>query len=482
MDTKFKVEERPTELPEGYSFIEYKRDSGSYIVEDGQSVNYGIIRDNESPSIEVHNRRGFGLTVRKVWSDASFMEQHGDIYFALYVKGKLLADSVRQLENPATSVYYYFDSLQQGTTLDDYRIREVELLGSGTYTVNTETGVVEVPAEKVKPIEGEHAVITVHGKAKADAEGKDFTYAVSYKTGKVTGTVNNVRTDTVTNSRHGIRLVKQDWSGQPLAGATFTLTDSDGQAAGAESYTSGEDGLITIAYVNVNESYTLTETAAPKGYHAMEQPLTFQLNTDGTVAVTSAEEHAYTVPTVSGEDMAEIVVKNRPFRLRVIKNGVQSDGRAAPLPGAQFGLYREVKVDNVIKIDDKPIEGLDQLVSADETGLVPQADQSLAVGTYYLKENAAPAGYDPLEAPIRFSISKTGTVTLTETDEAELTTGYDDSDGALVYQITVANHTAKKKLRVKKVNFADPQESTVSGATFELFQMVGDTQSEAPLY
>jgi len=223
--TKFKIEERPSEIPAGYKLIGYVREGNSYITQDGQD-NIGTIRENESPAIEVHNRRGFGLTVNKAWSDASFMESHGDVYFGIYVNGKLLDGSVQRLAHPAKKVYYYFDELQRGATLADYDIREVTL--EGDHTVDEDTGIV-TPAEdcQITPID-EGGILRITAKAKEDEKPGIFDYAVSYAAGKVGGAAHNVRSDTVTNSRHGIRLVKQDWNGNGLAGAMFRLTDSAG--------------------------------------------------------------------------------------------------------------------------------------------------------------------------------------------------------------------------------------------------------------
>ena len=81
VDSSFRVIE--DDIPEGYTLIDYERDQGSYI--SGDEPNQGTIRANEDPHVLVNNKRGWGLTLEKVWSDADFMTSHDDIYFAVYV-------------------------------------------------------------------------------------------------------------------------------------------------------------------------------------------------------------------------------------------------------------------------------------------------------------------------------------------------------------------------------------------------------------
>ena len=436
--TQFKVEERSGEMPAGYKLIGYAREGNSYITREGED-NVGTIRENESPAIEVHNRRGFGLTIQKNWSDASYTESHGDIFFAVYVKDHLQKDSVRALKHPHTSVYYYWDSLKKGSALSDYEVREVTL--SGDYTVDDKTGVVKMGEQcSVTAIENGGA-LSVIAKSKEDQKETLYEYAVNYKEGKVSGPVNNVRTDTVTNSRHGIRLIKQDVSGKALAGAVFNLTDDKGNTIGEDKYVSDEDGQITIAYVSVGTEYSLTERKSPKtltvAYHGLQKPLKFRMKSDGTVKVTEGAESCE-VRQGSGDEMPVIVIHNRPVILKTTAWMIRGDGIEETLPGAHFALYREVSVDGVTSIDYMPIPGYEDLVS-DERGLVAAVDESLNAGTYYLKEKSVPDGYGTaLEEPIRFVITETGAVLLTTAGEAQLREDVAD-DGTLVYTLKVLN-------------------------------------------
>ena len=453
--TKFKVEERSGEIPEGYSFIEYVREGGSYIVEDGETVNSGIIRSNESPAIEVHNRRGFGLTVKKNWSDASFMDYHGDIYFAVYVNGTILPGSVRRLKHPAKSVYYYWDELASSASgLKDYVIREVTLSGeSGTdYTVDETTGEVTLnDGCEVTPI-SEGGTLRVVAKAKEESTEDSFAYSVGYSVGRITGAADNVRTDTVTNSRHGIRLVKTDWEGRPLAGAVFSLKDANGNLIGDGEYTSDEEGEITIAYVNVDTEYTLEETETPAGYHGLEIPIRFVMRSLGQLEVVTQNVSDWiSCQQASGDKMAELRIKNRELELKAVKQGLNSNGTQTPLGGAVFSLHREVTDGTTTVMERNPISGYENLISEEGAGLIPKISEELNPGVYYLVEKDAPEGYINSRTPARFSINEKGEVILDPNDDAVMTSSVEGNKQ--VYTLTV-NNIETIDITVKKRWFA----------------------------
>ena len=424
--TIFKVEERTNEIPEGYSFVEYQREGTSYIIH-GDTVNTGTIRANESPAVEVVNRRGFGLSMKKEWSDASYTMGHEDTFFAVYVGDALINGSVRR--NVSNKLYWYFDELASGFDLEDYEIKEVKL--SGDYAVDGETvtgNYTVTPLENGDPI-------TLDATLKEGGTGT-YVYTVTYTTGTPVGHTLNARTDIVTNSRHGIRLIKEDFEGHPLANAVFTIKDPNGNMVGDDSYKSNAQGLITIAYLNVGEVYTLTETTSPRSYLGIQNPIKFRLNNDGTITVTEGDQDYYSVtPAVNGE-MAQITVKDRPFVLKAVKQS--PEGR--PLSGAVFQLYKEVTIGGTPTIDFYPMLGYEHLTTWSD-GTIPSVDESLQPGSYYLREVSPPNGYGYISGNIRFTISQTGAVTVDEMPEAELTSNLED--GQMIYTIEITDPIAQ---------------------------------------
>ena len=112
------------------------------------------------------------------------------------------------------------------TSFEDYQVYEVRLTNPQT---GDEGKLVYDDIERIE----EGSTLTVGGQPKDKVHQEGFSYEVSYTVGEPFGgrdNVNNVRVDTVTNTRQGIKLVKTDWNGNNLPGAVFTLKDADGDA------------------------------------------------------------------------------------------------------------------------------------------------------------------------------------------------------------------------------------------------------------
>lgn len=324
----------------------------------------------------------------------------------------------------------------------------------------------------------------------------------------------------MTNSRPGIVFRKEDWAGNPLQGAGFTLTDEMNDAIG--SFSSGADGTITTAFLREQVPYTLTETSAPRGFHGLEAPVTITLE-NGLLTVGGIDEAYYTLDQGEGRTTT-LTIKNRPFELRVVKQGLRGsavsgsgaasgsgagtgttpgngagngtgtttgngagngtttgngtgsasgtapgNGTGFPLGGVTFALHREVTVDNVTSMDLTPMAGYENLVSAEGTGLVPLVDQNLhdsrQTRSFYLVEKDAPDGYRLLSEHVRFTIAPTGLVTLRDHSMASLDEQIDPDTGLLTYTITVNNVTTGAALRILKV---DQSDRPLEGAQFTL--------------
>ena len=370
----------------------YERDQGSYISE--EEPNRGTIRANEDPHVLVHNKRGWGLTAEKVWSDADYMDSHDDIYIAVYVKKsaegepELLEGTVRRLKSPSASLYYYFDELEEDTDFDDYEIFEVLL----TDPVCDADGNVTSYSAIEKIAEG--GTLTVGGKPKNKAHQEGFTYDVDYTKGEATGggeDIENVRTDTIENTRQGIKLIKTDWNGQVLPGAVFTLKDEDGVSIGADSYTSDADGLITIAYLDPGTAYTLEETVTPSGFQKPSDA--WSVEVENNVVSVSGDAGSYEIIQAQGNEMAVVILKDKGFSLQAVK--VDADNENNTLAGAAFALYKQVEAAGGMVRDQRPIPGYEALTTESD-GVIPGITSALKEGVYYLSEVTSPSGYKAL--------------------------------------------------------------------------------------
>ena len=448
--TKYKVQERGDEIPRGYTL----RSSDGYVRVDVTpenstgSVPYsGTINVGEDPQIQVRNQKGWGLTARKVWTDRDFMKTHGDVYFAIYVQtasgDRLYPGSVRRLSSADNEIYYFFEDLKfEGETYDfkDFIIREVKI--EGAFSVD-ENDVVDISGASLTPIE-DRQTVTVPGIPSAGADEESYTYKVIYVQGQPTGHNENIRIDTVTNSRPGIKLVKTQWNTeQKLADAVFTLTTESGTNAAAAAYTSrAGDGLITIAYLP-SGVYTLTETSTPKGYAGLPQPVVITVGENNTVTgITGPEGYFERHDDEDAEMTTTIYVKNRTSGFAVMKTKEGDIG--TKLQNAVFALYLQVEdVNGELRKYYSPLEGYAR-ITTDSNGVLPGVDLTLPANTYYLEEIAAPQGYSRLERDVIFTIGNNGEITLDESCAgfARLDQEIDEISGNTSYSLYIYNQEA----------------------------------------
>ena len=390
--TTFKVEERASEIPEGYKFVRYDREGTSYILH-GDAVNSGVIRENDSPAIDIVNRRGYKLTVNKQWSDKDYVKAHEDIFAGVYSGEQLI--SVKKLNNNTAS--WYFDTLEGN--FEDYEVKEVTPVGEYSIEGDVVTGEFEAVEDG--------ASVMVDVTTKDDQEVR-YSYITAHTQGTPQGSAHNIRTDTITNTRDGLRILKQDRSGHALAGAKFTLTDSQGENVGSSEYTSNSNGYVTTAYLEPNETYTLTETEAPRGYFGLEQPITITVSAAG---IYTTHGESYTLL-----QNKELIVKNRPLSFQIMK----TDENNIPLENVHFALYDGVMIGGTISPDFRPISGYEDLTTNSE-GVFSEINETLPPGTYFLREIETLQGYEPLWQDVKFTIDNLGRITMSGPPGASIT-------------------------------------------------------------
>ena len=455
--TSFKVIEEDYDIPVGYgkrswteteggvtkSYECYKRVAGSYL--EGDSENSGTIRDNSNPAIEVHNQKGFGIRANREWSDADFMRSHDDTYFAVFVdsnrdgsieKSEILPGTVKKIDNYDYTTWF-FPALVSGADFADYHVREISLANPGSGADGAITyDDFRIIDDDSNPDDPDHPAhhLFIGGVKKDGTSLSGLEYSASYKQGTTEGG-STYRTDTVTNTRMGgLRIVLTNMEGDGLSGAIFRLKKSDGTIVG--NYTSADDGLVTTAYLE-DGTYVLAETRMPRGYEELVEEISFTVNGSSYESFSPAGSIGYEYDS-SGK---VLTVKNRPFTLTVYKIAAGSDA-ANPeyLSGAHFELYKEMipSGGGAPRKDYYPFSGYENLVTGTD-GIVPDIDNTLPAGTYYLTETQAPAGYilspSPSANDVKFTISNTGVegqYCKCESDDPERTES--------VYTITIPNY------------------------------------------
>ena len=461
--TRFRVVERPGEVPDGYTFQRYEyngEDSGAS-AEDGITDVVGSEGSAHDPEVITRNIKGWGLRVNKTWSDADYMAGRSDAYFAVFINDggdlTMIDGTVMQMPYGADpqTLYWYFPHLEEGTEFDQYEILEVALTGDSITA--GEDGYVTGYDSVVPVTDGGEIEFT--GTPKGENGSFTIPYTAHYGKGTV-GDDSNVRIDTVTNSRPGVVFKKTSWDGEsPLANAVFTLKDAGGNEIG--TFTSDGEGQITIAFLRDGVDYTLTEIKAPQGYRGLEDTMTVTM-TEGTVNVTGLGEEYYALEPGTGDTMPTLTIKDRPYTFEAVK---LDGGRQTPLEDVTFALHRQVTVDGVITIDLNPMPGYETLTTGAD-GVIPQLDNTLPPGTYELREDTTPEGYEPLGSYIRFTVNDTGVITLGTHPQGVELSGIIGADGTFEYVLLINNY-ARRNVSVWKT---DTGHNALSGASFALYK------------
>ena len=212
---------------------------------------------------------------------------------------------------------------------------------------------------------------------------------------------------TVVNKSINIEFIKTDKSGNPLAGAEFTLYDSDeNEIEGFEPVTSNEFGEVIFTAVPEG-SYIIKETKAPNGYREYNKKISAE------VIVT--ENEAVVNFLIDGEEVeledGVLTVENErkpgggsetPVYGKIAIKKVDENKKV--LQGAEFTLY-----DSNGKVVGKAVSGKDGIVSF----------ENLEKGNYVIKETKAPDGYvfEVNETEVEIKGSETKTYTFTNKKE-----------------------------------------------------------------
>ncbi|MBR3403636.1 MAG: Ig-like domain-containing protein [Parasporobacterium sp.] len=438
--TQYRVEERTKEIPDGYSRVGYYGDG----IQDGSGIR-GTVNPERDSEIDIRNIRGFGLRVNKIWTDADYMESRDNTYFAIYAKVGtteiFVPGSLREMPMGLETLYWYYPNLPVDETvigadkIADYHIYEVQITGA-TPVVNADHVVENEGALTIGKIEN-NGELQLKGRLIGDGEDTYYTYTVLYE--ESIAKYAHLRINDVTNYRAGIVLKKTKWNvTEPLAGAEFELKETvSGTMIG--TFTSDDDGLITVAYLRDDVEYTLTETKTPEKWQGMQTAVCFTMNPNNGVTVTAGDTDYYDLKQAEGTTMATLTIKNRPFTLTAVKEGENMDyTTTSPLQGVHFELHKWKTVDGTSGFDVRPESGFEDLVT-DENGVIPGINEDLKPGKYQLREKATPSGFYQLSDYIEFTISDTGVITIESHPEVTLTETTDEYSGSVDYTMTIVN-------------------------------------------
>ena len=227
-----------------------------------------------------------------------------------------------------------------------------------------------------------------------------------------------------------IEFTKTDGAGKGLAGAVFKLklVEKSGTAYSTvkQMYAISEDqGWVSFKDVPYGV-YELTEVIAPEGYA--------RSNKTYYVSIGDATADGITIGNAPDR------WTNDPTEKEFTVEKVSADG-GEPLNGAVFQVLDEGR---------NPIEDITITTLNGGSGKI-----TLPLGKYYLKETAAPEGYEPNEELIPFEVTTNGRNT-----------------------VTVKNTPKTGSLTIQK---ADKDGKRLLGAEFKIYA-AKDTARETPIY
>lgn len=208
-----------------------------------------------------------------------------------------------------------------------------------------------------------------------------------------------------------LTLQKTDENGNPLAGATFTVTPANDSkfadgTTDAKTLTTelNADSTVAegtlIAQLVVGNSYTIQETGAPEGYELVEDSFTVTVEEDGTLAVTGGTlPNGYSRPD---NTTFVLTLQDTPVEIGIVKHDA-TDG-AVLLPGATFRIEGDFA-----GTDETSIER-----TTDANGRIDLESLLIVGQEYTVTETKASAGYELRTESMKFMVENDGTLTQTQ--------------------------------------------------------------------
>ncbi len=221
-----------------------------------------------------------------------------------------------------------------------------------------------------------------------------------------------------------IEITKVDESTQdPIPGVMFMLDGRD------DSYTTNEEGKITIDALVEDQEYTLKEIRA-NGYYLEDVTFTITRDEEGNLKIVSENENFADAKVIDeNKKILGLTFENEKiptYDLKIKKIEEENEGKT--LQGAKFQLYSE---DTTVTTEHTTnAEGIIEIPNL--CGFVEGREG--VTGRYVLREIEAPEGYGNNAEEIKFRVVKNGEdlqVEILNSGEVETVSSSEISEGVL---------------------------------------------------
>ncbi|MFI3223613.1 SpaA isopeptide-forming pilin-related protein [Streptococcus suis] len=267
----------------------------------------------------------------------------------------------------------------------------------------------------------------------------------------------------VVNEDINQEFTKVNTERQPLADAIFELRKmkQDGYDVIRRGIATNAAGKFRLNNLQPNSQYEVWETVAPEGYEKPTSAVAkFRVTADGQIEFT---ENSSTIINRRPD--------NKKFQFRVVKVDAVTD---QPITSqSRIGIT---------DANGSVIGGQVANFTSGGTYTFHNRNQNFDAGTYYIKEFAAPNGYNILPEPIPFTVNNDGTF---DTTNPNLLISNQGGNQPITLEIRVKNYKKATLRFTKRIKGIEDVQGAISGnVTFRLtkdndssFTAVEKTQS-----
>ena len=391
---------------------EYKAYKIFDVVYDAAKEHYSYTIDSTSEwfnTVSAYATGAHGLTLTQVNGGDTYVVTTGNGFsapdFAVALKAAVDGMTGLQLSGDANSVSvsnldlgYYFVASSTGALCN-------LTTTNPTVTIHDKNDMpFEKTDNKVSADVGETVNYTITGKVPDTMGFETYTYEIA-----------DTMSEGLTFNRNSLAV---------KVGSADVTADTDKCTIAYDAETAPNTFKVTILVKNctVGDAITVTYTATVN---------------EKAIAVVSKNEAKLTYsndPTDSTHTTTTPAQKQEVYSSKIVIDKFESGSKTTKLPNAKFVLYKEVTTDGGTSLvyykwnTDKKVEWVADKNAATVMTTNAQGEATfggLADGTYHLVETEAPAGYNPLTAPVEVKVagSSTDTTKLSVTAEVENKTG-----------------------------------------------------------